>query len=125
MEDYQSYVFAWGVYGALGLILYGLLWIGVGQLRWAGLRWYLRYVFAVTLIVPWQGTDPQPYLAPAIIVGGFEMMDSGIGTMLNILAPMLALWVAGLVLWLLISIVMRKRQQRETLPHRPDPDPAE
>lgn len=125
MEDYQSYVFAWGVYGFVSLIFYGLLWIGAGQIRWKGLRWYLRYVFAVTLIVPWQGTDPQPYYAPAIIVGGFELMDSGVRTMLSIMMPLFILWVVGFVVWMFVSIALRQRQKRETLPHRPPPDPAE
>lgn len=115
MEDYQNYVIAWGVYVVVSLILYSLLWIGTTRLPWRSLRWYLRYVIAVVLIVPWQGQEPEVYYAPAFIVGGFELMDSGVRTMLDILAPLIALLVLGtLVLFAHIGFGLWRQRRGQT-----------
>lgn len=97
MEDYQNYLIAWGVYALVSLILYGLLWIGTTRLPWPSLRWYLRYVIAVVLLVPWEGQEPETYYAPAFIVGGFELMDSGVRTMLEIMGVVIFLILLGTV----------------------------
>ena len=112
MEDYQSYLIAWGVYAVVALILYGLLWIGTTRLPWASLRWFLRYVIAVVLIVPWEGQEPETYYAPAFIVGGFELMDSGVRTMLEILGVVIVLILVGTVaLFAKLGFdLLRKRQ---------------
>ncbi|MFY0665680.1 MAG: hypothetical protein JXQ97_13725 [Natronospirillum sp.] len=115
MEDYQNYLIAWGVYALVSLILYGLLWIGTMRLPWPSLRWYLRYVIAVVLLVPWEGQEPETYYAPAFIVGGFELMDSGVRTMLEIMGVVIFLILLG-TLALLGKLAYNQLSKRSSKP---------
>lgn len=90
MEDYTTYLVFWGIYAVTGTLLYILLWIGFRHVPSKNLRGFLRASTLAVLVVPWQGTEPEVYYAPVVIVGAFAFMDTGLNDALLTLQPLLA-----------------------------------
>lgn len=105
MEDYTSYLIAWGVYAVVGTLLYILLWMAFRYVPSRNFRWFLRATTAAILVVPWQGTDPEVYYAPVIIVGAFAFMDTGLNDALETLQPLLAVILVIAVVTLVKEIL--------------------
>ncbi|MCH8550614.1 MAG: hypothetical protein LAT62_01680 [Natronospirillum sp.] len=105
MEDYTSYLLAWGVYAAVGTLLYVLLWIGIRWVPGRNMRFFLRATILAILVVPWQGTDPEVYYAPVIIVGAFAFMDTGLNDALLELQQLLAVILVIAVVTLVKEIL--------------------
>ena len=105
MEDYTTYLVFWGVYAVTGTLLYVLLWMGFRFVPSTNLRWFLRATTLAILVVPWQGTEPEVYYAPVIIVGAFAFMDTGLNEALLTLQPLLAVILVIAVVTLVKEIL--------------------
>ncbi|MEX0584284.1 MAG: hypothetical protein WEB07_00870, partial [Natronospirillum sp.] len=89
----------------VAILLYVLLWIGFRYVPARNLRWFLRSSTAAVLIVPWRGTEPEEYFAPAIIVGAFAFMDTGLTAALAELELLLAVILVLAVITLIKEII--------------------
>ena len=105
MEDYTSYLLAWGVYVVVGSLMYALLWLGIRWIPGRNMRFFLRATALAILAVPWRGTDPEVYYAPVVIVGAFAFMDTGLNDALLELQPLLAVILVIAVVTLVKEIV--------------------
>lgn len=94
------------VYG-LGVIGFWLVLWRLGRLLpWRPLRWWIVWIYLCVVLTPWQGTEPEPYLAPAIIVAAFDFLDVGMTEALKILTPMIQAMVIGTLVIVLLGIGM-------------------
>ncbi|MCH8530211.1 MAG: hypothetical protein LAT65_05100 [Saccharospirillum sp.] len=92
------------MYG-LGVIGFWLVLWRLGRLLpWRPLRWWIIWIYLCIVLTPWQGTDPEPYLAPAIIVAAFDFLDVGLSEALAILTPMIQAMVIGTLVIVLLGI---------------------
>ena len=92
------------VYG-LGVIGFWLVLWRLGRLLpWRPLRWWIVWIYLCVVLTPWQGTEPEPYLAPAIIVAAFDFLDVGMTEALKILTPMVQAMVIGTLVIVLLGI---------------------
>lgn len=111
---YQDvYWTAAAAYG-LGVIGFWLVVWRIGRfLPWRPLRWWITWIYLCVVLTPWQGTEPEPYYAPAIIVAAFDFMDVGLQASLNILMPMLQAMVVGTLVIVVVGIVLRLRSMKQ------------
>lgn len=108
----------------IGFLL--VVWKVGTKLPWRGLCWWLMWLYLCVVLTPWQGTDPEPYLAPAIIVAAFDFLDVGLQPALIILKPMIYALIAGTLLIVLACIVLRVRELKtRSLQDRIDPTHSE
>ena len=76
------------------------------------LRWWLTWIYLCVVLTPWQGTDPQVYYAPAVIVGAFDFLDAGASAALAIVKPMLQAMVVGTTLIVFAAIALQVRAMK-------------
>ncbi len=109
-EDvYWTFAAAYGL-GVVGFLL--VMW-RIGRLfPWRPLRWWLIWVYLCVVLTPWQGTEPEPYLAPAIIVAAFDFLDVGLQASLAILKPMIQALVVGTLVIVLTGIALKIRDMK-------------
>jgi hypothetical protein len=79
------------------------------KLPWRPLRWWLTWLYLCIVLTPWQGTDPEPYYAPAIIVGAFDFLDLGLQATLDVLKPMFQALIVGTTVIVFTAIVLKIR----------------
>lgn len=92
------------MYG-LGVIGFWLVLWRLGRLLpWRPMRWWIVWIYLCVVLTPWQGTEPEPYLAPAIIVAAFDFLDVGMSEALSILTPMIQAMVVGTLVIVLLGI---------------------
>lgn len=100
------------IYG-LGVVGFWLVVWRIGRLfPWRPLRWWLTWVYLCVVLTPWQGTEPEPYLAPAIIVAAFEFMDLGMQAALAVVKPMIQALIGGTLVIVLTGITMKLVEMR-------------
>lgn len=100
------------IYG-LGVVGFWLVVWRIGRLfPWRPLRWWLTWVYLCVVLTPWQGTEPEPYLAPAIIVAAFEFMDLGMQAALAVVKPMIQALIGGTLVIVLTGITMKLMEMR-------------
>jgi len=88
----------------------------------------LLAVLAILLFTPWQGTDPQPFLAPAVVVAAFDFLDgldkgfaAAVNVALTTLTPMIFALLVASVLAVVSGIVRVMRKKPEL--QRPEEQP--
>lgn len=100
------------MYG-LGVVGFWLVVWRIGRLfPWRPLRWWLTWVYLCVVLTPWQGTEPEPFLAPAIIVAAFEFMDLGMQAALVVVKPMIQALIGGTLVIVLTGITMKLVEMR-------------
>lgn len=109
--------------GFLGFWL--CVWKLTSYIPWRPLRWWITWIYFCIVLTPWQGTDPETYYAPLIIVAAFDFLDVGMTEVITLLKPMLAAMVAGSLVIVLLAIVLKIRQlkQSDSEPDDPDSEP--
>lgn len=108
-DVYWTAATAYGL-GVVGFLL--VVW-RVGRLfPWRPLRWWLTWLYLCVVLTPWQGTEPEPYIAPAIIVAAFDFLDVGLQASLTILKPMIQALVVGTLAIVLIGIALKIRDMK-------------
>jgi hypothetical protein len=112
---YQDiYWTAAALYG-LGVLGFWLVIWRVGRfLPWRPLRWWITWIYLCIVLTPWQGTEPEPYYAPAIIVAAFDFMDVGPQASLNIIMPMVQAMVVGTLGIVILGIALRLRSMKRS-----------
>lgn len=88
------------------------MWKITSYLPWRPLRWWLVWLFLCVALTPWQGTEPEVFYAPAIIVAAFDFLDLGMDAALNILTPMLYAIVFGSTVIVLLAVVLKIKQMK-------------
>ncbi|EAR07632.1 hypothetical protein [Reinekea blandensis] len=96
--------------GVLGFWL--VVWKVGTKIRWRPLRWWLTWLYLCVVLTPWQGTDPEAYIAPVIIVAAFDFLDLGLASALELLQPMIMALVVGTVVIVFAAIALRLRQMK-------------
>lgn len=100
------------IYG-LGVIGFWLvIWRFGRLLPWRPARWWLSWVYLCVVLTPWQATEPEPYIAPAIIVGAFDFLDVGISGALGVLMPMIQAILVGTLVIVMVTIGLRMRAMK-------------
>lgn len=99
-------------YGAAALGFAVVVWKVGTKLPWRPLGWWLMWLYLCVIFTPWQGTDPEVYYAPVIIVAAFDFLDVGIAPTLALLQPMFAALIVGTLVIVIAAIVARVRQLR-------------
>jgi len=84
-----------------------VMWKLTRYISWPPLRWWLVWVFLCVLLTPWQGVEPEPYYAPAIIVAAFDFLDLGWDSAYKVLAAMINAIVLGSGLIVFVAIVLK------------------
>jgi len=84
-----------------------VMWKLTRYISWPPLRWWLVWVFLCVVLTPWQGVEPEPYYAPAIIVAAFDFLDLGWDSAYKVLAAMINAIVLGSGLILFVAIVLK------------------
>ncbi|WP_320825035.1 hypothetical protein [Reinekea sp.] len=96
-----------------------VMWKLTHYIPWPPLRWWFVWVFLCVVLTPWQGIEPEPYYAPAIIVAAFDFLDLGWDSALQVLASMINAIVLGSGVIVLLAIVLKiqslKRVQQRPL----------
>jgi Mg2+/citrate symporter len=64
------------------------------------------------VLTPWQGSEPEPYYAPAIIVAAFDFLDLGLSAALTVLDPMIKALIVGSLVIVVFAIVLRIREMK-------------
>lgn len=82
------------------------------KLPWRPLRWWLTWLYLCVVLTPWQGSDPEPYYAPAIIVAAFDFLDLGMTAALSVLDPMIKALIVGSLVIVIAAIVLRIRDMK-------------
>ena len=96
--------------GALGFFIVMLkLTSGI---KWLPLRLWFLWVYLCLVLTPWQGTDPEVYFAPAIIVAAFDFLDLGINSILVLLRPMINSIVFGTMFLVVFGIYLKLKSIR-------------
>lgn len=107
----------------LGVIGFWLVVWKVGtKIRWRPLRWWLTWLYLCVVLTPWQGTEPETFVAPVIIVAAFDFLDLGLSSALELLQPMLMALAVGTVVIVFAAIGLRLRQMKRV---GDDADPSE
>ncbi|WP_273286017.1 hypothetical protein [Reinekea forsetii] len=84
-----------------------VMWKLTRYISWPPLRWWLVWVFLCVVLTPWQGVEPEPYYAPAIIVAAFDFLDLGWDSAYKVLAAMINAIVLGSGLIVFVAIVLK------------------
>ncbi|ATX77218.1 MULTISPECIES: hypothetical protein [Reinekea] len=84
-----------------------VMWKLTRYISWPPLRWWLVWVFLCVVLTPWQGMEPEPYYAPAIIVAAFDFLDLGWDSAYKVLAAMINAIVLGSGLIVFVAIVLK------------------
>lgn len=96
-----------------------VMWKLTRYISWPPLRWWLLWVFLCVVLTPWQGMEPEPYYAPAIIVAAFDFLDLGWDSAYRVLAAMINAIVLGSGLIVFVAIVRKiqniKQVERRSL----------
>jgi len=93
--------------GVLGFWL--VVWRVSTKLPWRPLRWWLTWLYLCVVLTPWQGSEPEAYYAPAIIVGAFDFLDVGLTQTLQVLQPMINALIVGTAGIVLLAVVLKIR----------------
>lgn len=97
----------------LGVVGFWLVVWRVGRLfPWRPLRWWLTWLYLCVVLTPWQGTEPEPYLAPVIIVAAFDFLDVGPQASLALLKPMILAILVGTLVIVLTGIGLKLRDMK-------------
>lgn len=99
-------------YGAAALGFSIVVWKIGTKLPWRPLGWWLMWLYLCVIFTPWQGTVPEPYYAPVIIVAAFDFLDVGVAPTLVLLRPMFAAIIFGTLAIVIAAIVLRMRELR-------------
>jgi hypothetical protein len=104
---YWNAALAFGA-GVIGFLI--VMWkLGTKVTPWRPLRYWMMWVYLCVVLAPWFGTEPEPYVAPVIIVAAFDFLDLGAKSALAMLSDMGKAIVAGTFVIVAISIVQRIR----------------
>lgn len=103
-DIYWNAALAYGI-GVLGFLI--VMWKLGTKLPWRPLRWWFIWLYLCVVLTPWFGTEPEPYVAPMIIVAAFDFLDLGPQSALSMLSGMAKAIIAGTFVIVVVSIVMR------------------
>ena len=106
--------------GVLGFWL--VVWKVTTKLPWRPLRWWLTWLYLCVVLTPWQGSNPEPYYAPAIIVAAFDFLDVGLNQSLAVIKPMISALVYGTAAIVLFAIVLKIRALKAIKEESASPD---
>lgn len=77
MMTENEYLYAW-LYYLLGAgLLIACWWYLTRKIRWPEIRYLLRVVVSVAIVVPWYTNTQQDYLSPALLIAGLEAAFEG------------------------------------------------
>lgn len=77
MMTENEYLFAWFYYLLGAALLIACWWYLTRKIRWVEIRYLLRVVVGVAIVVPWYTNTQQDYLSPALLVAGLEAAFEG------------------------------------------------
>lgn len=110
---YEDVYWTAAIIYALGVVGFWLVVWRIGKwLPWRPLCWWLHWLYLCVVLTPWQAAEPEPYYAPAIIVGAFDFLDVGIRGSLGALMPMIQAILVGTLVIVLVSIGLRMRAMK-------------
>lgn len=95
--------------GVLGFWL--VVWKVGTKVPWRPLRWWLTLLYFCVVLTPWQGSEPETYYAPVIIVAAFDFLDLGMTESLALLKPMMTALAVGTVAILVAAVALRFRRK--------------
>lgn len=108
-ELYWNAAIAYGL-GALGFLLVMIR--ATRFVKWRPLRVWFIWMYLCLVLTPWQGQEPEPYYAPAIIVAAFDFLDLGLTSALKILEPMIQAWILGSAVIVVFAVILLIRNLR-------------
>jgi len=117
MMTESEYLYAWIYYLVGAGLLIACWWYITRRVPWFEVRFMLRLVVAVAILVPWYTNTQQSYLSPAILIALVELVFEGTSAFWRAGTPLIAAMVTCLLLstacFTLRWFILRRKVQRE------------
>lgn len=120
MYTQDEYFYGWLFY-LLGVsILMGCGWLLTTRIPFRELRSLIRWIAAVTLLVPWYAAPDVEYLAPAWLIAAFEGVFEGGDAFWRAGKPLLIALAVAVGMFLVLQISLRLLSNRRPSTHSSD-----
>ncbi len=116
MMTENEYMWAW-IYYVIGAgLLVACWWYLTRRIPWMEIRYALRIVLAVALLVPWYTNTQQAYMSPALLIAIVEGLFDGAPAFWRAGTPLLSAMFAALVVTTIAFIIrwyiLRRRSSK-------------
>ncbi|WP_185236557.1 hypothetical protein [Teredinibacter franksiae] len=98
MMTESEYLYAWLYYLIGAGLLIACWWYITRRIPWLEVRFMLRLVVSVAILVPWYTNTQQEYLSPAILIAAVELFFEGSTAFWRAGMPLLTALVVALAL---------------------------
>ena len=113
MYNIESYIWGWIAYSAGVLCLLSLFWLLIRKIASRWIKHVLIIIFLAVFFTPVTSYPDNPYLAPAFFVSLYEgiLLSGKDAGFQRGLAPILAFSFISVVLYSLISPILKRRKR--------------
>jgi len=109
MYSQSEYLYGWLIYLIAAGVLIGCFWWLTTAIRNKEIKYLLRIIVGVVLLVPWYSSPELSYLAPAWLIAAFEGVFDGGEAFWRAGAPLLIVLSVAVVISIVIQLVLRFR----------------